>query len=73
MNFNRQFIEILPNNKTGSRNQSILKLTGLENRIITDFKDFSIYGKMIDFAKVNQILENERNKSLKLLRAIIDL
>ena len=73
LNFNRQFIEILPNNKTGSRNQSILKLTGLENRIITDFEDFSIGDDNIDFAKVNQIVEHERNKSLKILRAIIDL
>ena len=73
LNFNRQFIEILPNNKTGSRNQSILKLTGLENRIVTDFEDFSIGDDNIDFAKVNQIVEHERNKSLKILRAIIDL
>lgn len=73
LNFNKQFMEILPNNKTGSRNQSILKLTGLENRIVTDFEDFSIGDDNIDFAKVNQIVEHERNKSLKILRAIIDL
>ena len=66
LNFNKQFMEILPNNK-------ILKLTGLENRIVTDFEDFSIGDDNIDFAKVNQIVEHERNKSLKILRAIIDL
>lgn len=73
LNFNKQFIEILPNNKTGSRNQSILKLTGLENRIVTDFDDFSISERFIDFSKVNQILEYERNKSLDILQAIIGL
>ena len=50
-----------------------MKLTGLENRIVTDFEDFSIGDDNIDFAKVNQIVEHERNKSLKILRAIIDL
>lgn len=40
--FNKQFVEILPNNNTGSRNQSILQLTGLMDRIIIDFNDFSI-------------------------------
>lgn len=73
LNFNRQFIEVLPNNKTGSRNQSILKLTGLKNRIVTDFKDFSICEKFIDFGEVNRILEYERNKSLNILQTIIGL
>ena len=41
----KQFIEILPNTKTGSRNQSILQLTGLQDRIITNYNDFSISQK----------------------------
>ena len=71
LNFNRQFIEILPNNKTGSRNQSILKLTGLENRIITDFEDFSISNDDIDYKKVNEILYIEKKKSLEVLNYIL--
>ena len=33
INFHTPFLEVLPNNKTGARNQSILQLTGLEDRL----------------------------------------
>ena len=72
LNFNRQFIEILPNNKTGSRNQSILKLTGLQDRIVTDFNDFSIADKYIEYASVNKILEEERKKSVIALGKLLN-
>ena len=72
LNFNRQFIEILPNNKTGSRNQSILKLTGLQDRIVTDFNDFSIVDKYIEYASVNKILEEERKKSVIALGRLLN-
>lgn len=71
LNFNKQFIEILPNNKTGSRNQSILQMTGLQDRIVTDYTDYSICSRMIDYDKVNAILENERVKSLEILKRIL--
>ena len=67
LNFNRQFIEILPNNKTGSRNQSILQLTGLQDRIVTDYNDFSISNKKIDYESVNAVLRNEREKSMSIM------
>ena len=72
LNFNRQFIEILPNNKTGSRNQSILQLTGLQDRIVTDFNDFSIADKYIEYASVNKILEEERKKSVIALGRLLN-
>lgn len=67
LNFNRQFIEILPNNKTDSRNQSILQLTGLQDRIVSDYNDFSISKRRIDYAGVNSIIESERKKSMEIL------
>lgn len=73
LNFNKQFIEILPNNKTGSRNQSILQMTGLQNRIVTDYADYSICNRMIDYDKVNAILEQERIKSLDILKQLLVL
>lgn len=73
LNFNKQFIEILPNNKTGSRNQSILRLTGLEDRIINDYNDFSICNRVIDYDRVNSILENERMKSIDILKKLCSL
>lgn len=71
LNFNKDFIEILPNNKTGSRNQSILQLTGLTGRIVTDYQDFSIAQKEIDYTRVNRIFEQERKKSLSLLTEML--
>lgn len=72
INFNKQFIEILPNNKTGSRNQSILRLTSLEKRIVTDYNDFSICDEVIDYNYVNNIIEKERIKSLNILNDLIE-
>ena len=72
INFNKQFIEILPDNNTGTRNLSILELTHLSNRIITDFSDFSIKNRIIDYSNVNQIIENERKKSIEILSEIIN-
>ena len=73
LNFNRQFIEILPNNKTGSRNQSILQLTGLQDRIVTDYEDFSIAEKMIDYARVNAVLAKERRKSMETMKELCSI
>lgn len=67
LNFNKQFVEVLPNNSTGSRNQSILKLTGLSDRIVTDYNDFTLAEKTIDYKKVNAVLDEERVKSMRIL------
>ena len=67
LNFNRQFIEILPNNKTGSRNQSILQLTGLQDRIVTDYDNLSISNRKIDYESVNAVLRCEREKSMSIM------
>ena len=72
INLNTDFIEILPNTNTGSRNQSILKLTGLTDRIVTDMNDFSLLDKKIKFDDVNSIIENERKKSLKILKLFLN-
>ncbi|MCM1518494.1 MAG: polysaccharide pyruvyl transferase family protein [Pseudoflavonifractor sp.] len=70
INFNTPFVEILPGNGTGSRNQSILQLTGLQDRIVTDFDDLSIVDKAIDFDAVNRIIAREREKSMEILRTL---
>ena len=68
INFGKQFIEILPNNATGTRNQSILQLTGLSGRILRDFNDYSLVEETIDYKKVWKILEEERKKSVEILK-----
>lgn len=70
INFGKQFIEILPNNATGTRNQSILELTGLSDRILRDFDDFSLVDKIIDYGKVHEILKEERRKSLEVMKSM---
>lgn len=71
INLNVPFIEILPNNNTGTRNQSILKLTGLEDRILKDSGDLALADKEIDFESVNEIVDRERIRSLKILKKMI--
>lgn len=73
LTFNKQFLEILPNNKTSSRNQSILQLTGLENRVIIDFNDFSKVNEIIEYNKVNTVLNRERQKSLDILKGFLKI
>ena len=71
INFGRQFIEILPNNATGTRNQSILELTGLSGRILRDFNDYSLVDETIEYQKVWKILEEERKKSVEILKCML--
>lgn len=73
INFGKQFIEILPNNATGTRNQSILELTGLSDRILCDFNDYSLINQMIDYNEVHHILEVEREKSVDVMKSLLAL
>ena len=72
INLNTDFVEILPNTNTGSRNQSILRLLGLSDRIVNDMSDFSLKDKAIDYNHVNQILERERKSSYDVLRGFLE-
>lgn len=69
--FNRQFVEILPKEKI-ARNLSILKQFGLEDRILNEFSDFSYLNKEIDYSLVNFELEKQRQKSLVLIKNMLE-
>lgn len=71
INFNTQFVEVLPNTGTGSRNKSILKLTGLEDRIVRNLEDFTFIDQEIDFSNANQKLESERIASKSILNELL--
>lgn len=71
LNYNKQFIEVLEDEVAGLRNKSILRLTHLEDRIVTDVNDLSLCDKYIDFKPVNLILDEERKRSLKILKSIL--
>lgn len=72
INFNIPFTEVLPNNNTGTRNMSILRLTGLSNRILKDENDLSLVNEEIDFNYVNQIIEKQRLDSINILKNMIE-
>lgn len=64
--FNKQFVDILPET-TGTRIISLLEMLGLEDRLLTDMTDLSWMERSIDFTGVNEILRQEKEKTLKAL------
>ena len=71
-NLNTPMICIYPN-EYSSRLDSLLKLVGLEERHLTDYKDFSfVEHTEVDFNKVNQVLSSERQIGLDYLSNAIN-
>lgn len=62
INLNKKFICVFPK-KFSARLQSILELTGLENRKLNNNNDLNQIDKEIDYDKVNKILDQERIKT----------
>lgn len=67
LNFNTNFIIVYPG-KYSTRIQSILELTGLEDRVAKNENDLEIFNSKIKFNKVNKIIEKERINSLEWLK-----
>ena len=59
INFNKQFMIVFPE-KFSTRVKSILEITGLENRIVKDYRDISLANDVIDFEEPNKKLEEQR-------------
>ena len=72
INFNTPFVEVLPNNKTGTRNISILNLTKLTDRVLQDFNDTDLANKEIDFSYANSVIERERQHSINVLKEMLE-
>lgn len=72
LTFNTPFVEVLPNNNTGTRNMSILKLTGLSHRILQDENDTALASQPVDFTEANAILTKKRQESLEILKQMIE-
>ncbi|EHI98320.1 hypothetical protein CDLVIII_1629 [Clostridium sp. DL-VIII] len=72
INFNTPFVEVLPNNNTGTRNSSILKLTGLSSRILKNENDVTLAERHIEFSYANQTLEKFRCISMSILKRMIE-
>jgi hypothetical protein len=67
INFKKNVIAIYPKNY-GGRIDSILELVHMKERHLTDYSDFSIADKEIDYEKVNKILSIERKKADEFLK-----
>lgn len=70
INFEKQFSVFYPP-KFSTRLQSILSLTKLENRVVRDPKDISLFDKTIDYGNVHEILLSERNKAHDFLNRVL--
>lgn len=72
INFNTPFVEVLPNNKTTTRNISILSMTGLINRILKNDDDVDLAKTPINFTKTEKILQEKRKESISILKNMIE-
>lgn len=72
INFNTQFMIVFPE-KYSTRVENILKITGLESRIVKDCDDVSLADIKINFEKANGILEDERNKANEFIESVIKI
>ena len=72
INYNTPFVEVLPNNNTSTRNMSILKLTNLSSRILTDADDIALANEPIDFSYANAVIKEQRQKSIRILREMLE-
>lgn len=70
LNFGIRFNSVLPP-KFGTRIESILKLTKTEDRLLSNFNDFSSAKKSINLVEVQQILNDEREKTFKWLNDVL--
>ena len=71
INFNTPFVEVLPNNNTETRNMSILRMTGLTDRILINDHNLELATSPIDYVRVNRILEKKRRESIDILKDML--
>ncbi|RJF58399.1 polysaccharide pyruvyl transferase family protein [Serratia inhibens] len=73
--FNKPFIAISNKARGAARFTSLLKMFGLENRLVSDFADVNaeIINTSIDFDRVNAILESSKETSINLIRKALDI
>lgn len=69
---NTPFIEVLPENGTETRNISILNMTGLANRILSEENYYDLFDQKIDFERVNCIIAYQRDRSITMLKDMIN-
>ena len=68
--FHKQFASFLPS-RFGSRVTNVLEMTGLEERLITDFSDFETLDRPIDYTGADRILNEKRAQGRRFLAGAI--
>ncbi len=71
INLNKQFVAI-KRNEYNSRLESLLKLTGLNNRLIDMEYDKELTKELIDYTPVNKILDMERQRTHSFLEEALN-
>ena len=71
LNLNTEPICIYPSEFYG-RIDSILRLTESLHKHVKDFSDYDVINRVVDFDKVNNILDNERNKADNFIRNVMN-
>lgn len=72
INLEKQFI-IVPRNEFNSRIESLLRLVGLEDRLISSEEMLFKYADRIDYKKINHVLNCERKKADKFINEICEI
>ena len=67
INFNKQFI-MVRRNEFNNRIESLLRLVGLENRIMDKELNWSVVNENIEYEPINKILAKERAKAVDFLK-----
>lgn len=69
--FNKQFVTIGNERRGMARFESLLKMFGLEDRLVTDFVDIvPLLSRQINFNHVNKLIEKYKIESIKFLENI---
>ena len=71
INLNREF-SFVPRSEFNGRIESLLRLTGLESRKISNINDIGLIDVRIEYKKVNAVLKNERSKARQYLSTVIE-
>lgn len=71
INFNKQFVSIYPN-EYSCRISDILKLFSLEDRHLSNYDQYEIAEKKIDFSISNKRLRDYRAESLEMIRNMLE-
>ena len=67
--FNKQFIVVANKDRGQARFDSLLRMFGLQDRLVHDYEDYvQCKWETINYSVVNEILEQERKKSLAFLK-----